>query len=140
MDSGEIMQRSFLLLLLFSLTPCSHSIGGIILTEVDLANNIIELVNDGGADVDLSNWWLCNRVNGSPVYDTFASGASINGLSVEAGGGPADLLLEYQQFWEYGGAGGLHSLGCQRNSRYRRREQGHLDRQRIHRCQRYQSG
>ena len=62
-------------------------------SEIDLENNIVELVNDGGADVDISTWWVCNRVNGSPFYDTVANAFSINGASFEEDGF-ADLIVE----------------------------------------------
>jgi hypothetical protein len=85
------------LTLLFILTlSAAPSLNGqsVVLHEVDLVNNIIEITNDGGSDIDLSDWWLCNRVNGSPFYQRLTDGASINGLSTEASGGSADLLLE----------------------------------------------
>ncbi len=63
------------------------------ITEVDLANDIIEITNDGGADIDISNWWVCNRVNGSPFYSQVSNAISINNASFEASG-VADLTLE----------------------------------------------
>jgi len=66
---------------------------GIRITEIDLANDIVEITNDGGGDVDLSTWWLCNRVNGSPFYATLDSSTSINAASFEADGSAADQIL-----------------------------------------------
>lgn len=63
----------------------------ITMTEVDLVGNRIEIINTGSMAVDLSNYWLCNRVNGSPFYQTFGAGATagtltVSGLSTEAAG------------------------------------------------------
>lgn len=61
------------------------------ITEVDLVGDRIELVNLGSTAIDLSNYWLCNRVNGNPIYQTFAAGVgagtlSVSSLSTEASG------------------------------------------------------
>ncbi|MBK1829014.1 hypothetical protein JIN81_18405 [Haloferula rosea] len=47
--------------------------GAVVISELDIANNKIEIVNTGGSSVDTAAWWLCNRVNGSPFYITFGS-------------------------------------------------------------------
>ncbi|MEM6687833.1 MAG: PEP-CTERM sorting domain-containing protein [Planctomycetota bacterium] len=87
------MFRLALLVGLMAILSPGTSRGGIVITEVDLANNLIELTNDGIMNVDISTWWLCNRVNGSPFYATVSSATSINGSSFEASGA-ADLILE----------------------------------------------
>lgn len=54
----------------------------LIISEVDLIGNKVELVNIGASSVDTTTWWWCNRVNGSPFYDTVASSSTIDaGLS-----------------------------------------------------------
>ena len=56
--------------------------GVMVISEVDLANNRVELVNTGATTQDLSTWWWCNRVNGSPFYATYSSTSTlIAGLS-----------------------------------------------------------
>ncbi|MGC6564796.1 MAG: PEP-CTERM sorting domain-containing protein [Akkermansiaceae bacterium] len=64
------LARPFLCLTLLTLSP-SH--GGVVISEIDLDNNKIELINTGGASVDLNSHWLCNRVNGSPFYSQITS-------------------------------------------------------------------
>lgn len=75
------------------LFPGTNAVADIYMTELDLANNVVEIVNDGGADIDITSWWICNRVNGTPFYDTVANAISINGASHEANG-VADLIVE----------------------------------------------
>ena len=42
----------------------------IVFNEFDFTGNgQVELVNTGSSSVDISDWWFCNRVNGSPFYD-----------------------------------------------------------------------
>ncbi|MEM7312559.1 MAG: PEP-CTERM sorting domain-containing protein [Planctomycetota bacterium] len=49
------------------------------ITEVDLANNRIELVNLTGETIDMSGWFWCNRVNGTPsFYTSFANDGEID--------------------------------------------------------------
>ena len=55
---------------------------GIVITEVGLAGGSdslgqIELVNTGSATIDLTNYWWCNRVNGSPFYQTVGSASEL---------------------------------------------------------------
>lgn len=66
----------------------------VVISEVDLANNKLELINTGGSSVDMSSWWFCNRVNGSPFYSTMAS-ASIdvaNSTATSLNMAPGELL------------------------------------------------
>lgn len=65
--------------------------GQIVISEVDLINNKVELVNLGTNSVDATTWWWCNRVNGSPFYATI-SGSTIDtnlstATSLNIGGG-----------------------------------------------------
>ena len=50
----------------------------LVLSEIDLLGNKVELVNLGNTTVDISSYWWCNRVNGSPFYSTVASASTID--------------------------------------------------------------
>ena len=72
----------------------SHNLQAeIVISEVNFQSNVVEIFNNGPSDVDISTWWICNRVNGSPFYYTIANATSINPASTEASG-VADLILE----------------------------------------------
>ena len=58
----------------------------VVISEVDLANDKLEIVNIGTTSVDMSSWQLCNRVNGSPFYASMAS------QSVDAGNSTSTSL------------------------------------------------
>jgi len=65
--------------------------GQLVISEVDLINNKVELVNLGTNAVNATTWWWCNRVNGSPFYATI-SGSTIDtnlstATSLNVGGG-----------------------------------------------------
>jgi hypothetical protein len=45
----------------------------IVITELDLAGNKMELLNTDSAMIDMTSWWLCNRVNGSPFYSQLSN-------------------------------------------------------------------
>lgn len=82
------MKTPYLFLAFVALIVPSDAFGqGIRITEIDLINNIVEITNDGGGDVDISNWWLCNRVNGSPFYAQVSTDTSVNAASFEFDGG-----------------------------------------------------
>jgi PEP-CTERM motif len=63
----------------------------IVISEIDLLNNKVELVNTGTSAVDITGYFICNRFNGSPFYtqitlplvDTVNSTA--NSLSISSG-------------------------------------------------------
>ena len=55
------------------------------ITEVDLANDKVEIVNHGVSTVDITTWWACNRVNGSPFYRQVSAGTVDLGLSTSNG-------------------------------------------------------
>jgi hypothetical protein len=40
--------------------------GNVVISEVDLANSRVELVNTGSLAINLTNHWWCNKVNGEP--------------------------------------------------------------------------
>ncbi len=69
----------------------------VIISEIDLANNRVELVNTGDASIDLTDYWWCNRVNGSPFYSRIGTGNSTvdAGLSTGtlSGFGAGDILV-----------------------------------------------
>lgn len=48
------------------------------LTEIDLAGDRIELVNDTAGTFNMSTWQWCNRVNGSPFYQGFGAIGTID--------------------------------------------------------------
>jgi len=63
----------------------------LVISEIDVTNDRVELVNTGAGTENISTYWLCNRVNGSPFYSQVSS-ATINvglstatSLSIEAG-------------------------------------------------------
>jgi len=58
----------------------------IVISEIDLANNRVELINTGTSSVDMSAWQWCNRLNGSPFYGSFTAGM-INSTYSTAGVG-----------------------------------------------------
>jgi len=69
----------------------------ITISEIDLANDQVEIVNAGTTTEDISSWWRCNRVNGLPFYSTLSSatidvGFSTSGTSY-ASFAPGDILL-----------------------------------------------
>ncbi len=64
----------------------------VIFTEIDLANDRIEIVNAGESMEDMSGWWVCNRFNGSPFYLTLASQATIDTQLSTAGATLASFL------------------------------------------------
>ncbi|MCW1914171.1 hypothetical protein OJ996_11330 [Luteolibacter sp. GHJ8] len=41
---------------------------GLVLSEVDLVNNKVEIINTGSTAEDLTGHWFCNLWQGSPVY------------------------------------------------------------------------
>jgi|GEM_PF-4349136 len=52
----------------------------IIISEVELAGSgvsKIELVNTGSTTIDLTNYWWCNRVNGSPFYQSVGAASDL---------------------------------------------------------------
>jgi hypothetical protein len=55
-------------------TLLSAAPAAIILSEIDLVGNKVEIVNTGPANVDLTGYWLCNRLNGSPFYQAITTG------------------------------------------------------------------
>ena len=72
----------------------------ITLNEIDLANNKVEVTNTGGSSIDISTWWYCNRVNGSPFYQQLGSSLTIDtALSSEGVGAsltsvdPGEILV-----------------------------------------------
>ncbi len=50
----------------------------LVISEIDLLGDKVELVNLGDTTVDISSYWWCNRVNGSPFYSTIASASTID--------------------------------------------------------------
>lgn len=62
----------------FSLISFSSVASALTISEIDLTNNKVELVNLGTMTEDLSTYWWCNRVNGSPFYQTISSNSTID--------------------------------------------------------------
>jgi hypothetical protein len=52
--------------------------GNVVISEVDLANSRVELVNNGSLAVNITNYRWCNRVNGAPQFYPRVSSATIN--------------------------------------------------------------
>ena len=52
--------------------------GNVVISEVDLANSRVELVNTGALTVDIGGHSWCNRVNGAPDDYPVVSAATIN--------------------------------------------------------------
>ncbi len=84
------MKTPFLSLLAISLMS-SSSEAAVVISEIDLLNNKIELVNNGLAAVDVTGFFFCNRFNGSPFYPAITLGlvdvanSSANSLSIAPG-------------------------------------------------------
>ncbi len=57
---------------------CQAAPGQMTITEVGLLEDQLELVNTGATTIDMSTWWWCNRVNGSPFY------SAVNASTIEA--------------------------------------------------------
>lgn len=73
---------TFLAMLLVSFCFGLRATADIILTELDLLNDRIELFNSGASAIDMNDWWMCNRVNGSPFYSLVSDSTTIDaGLS-----------------------------------------------------------
>lgn len=75
----------------FLLATSISAPGAIVISELDLANNKLEIVNTGGSSVDIAAWWLCNRVNGSPFYFQFTSAANVSLIPGESSSTDFDL-------------------------------------------------
>lgn len=80
-------------LTILATAPFALAQSSILFSEIDLSSNTIELVNTGSFSIDLSNHWWCNRVNGSPFYQTVGSATTIisnssnvNNFEIAAGG------------------------------------------------------
>lgn len=73
------------------------SSGSIIISEIDLTNNRVELVNTGTSSVDLTNYWWCNRENGSPFYQQINTTNSVVDTGLSTGSlasfGAGDILV-----------------------------------------------
>lgn len=81
MQYSSLQPTSALLVGLISLALVGPTNATLTITEVDLANDKVELVNLTANTVDASSWFLCNRVNGSPFYPSMASAAIDTNLS-----------------------------------------------------------
>ncbi len=69
------MLRFFSSLVFFLFTAIASA--NVVISEVDLTNSRVELVNNGTQAVNITNYRWCNRVNGSPFYPSVSS-ATIN--------------------------------------------------------------
>jgi len=70
--------RAAVLVAILGLAMGGTANASVILSELDLSANRVELVNTGGTTVDLSSYWWCNRVNGSPRYAVVGSSSTID--------------------------------------------------------------
>jgi hypothetical protein len=50
------------------LASSSLTQGALVISEIDLANNKIEIVNTGSSNINMAGYFFCNRFNGSPFY------------------------------------------------------------------------
>lgn len=84
------MKRT-LLALFSSLVFGGIAHAGLVLSEVDLANNKVEIINTGSTAEDLTGHWFCNLWQGSPVYvqilatQIVAGESSVSTLSMPPG-------------------------------------------------------
>lgn len=84
------MKKTILSLVALSLLSAASQ-AAIVISEIDLANNKIELVNTGPAAVDLTGYFFCNLFTGSPVYIGITLGqvdvpnSTTNSLNMAAG-------------------------------------------------------
>lgn len=91
---------SFFVCLSIALVVSDKAQAEITLNEIDLANNKVEVTNTGGSSIDISGWWYCNRVNGSPFYSQLGTSLTIDtSLSSEGVGAsltsvdPGEILV-----------------------------------------------
>jgi hypothetical protein len=84
--------KTTLLSVLALFTVFNSAQAAIVISEIDLVNNKVELVNTGSAAVDITAYWICNRLNGSPFYTAVGPGlidvpnSSQNSLNILNGG------------------------------------------------------
>jgi hypothetical protein len=63
----------------------------VVISEIDLINNKVELVNTGSSAVDITGYFLCNRFNGSVFYTQLTlplvdlANSSANSLNILSG-------------------------------------------------------
>jgi len=69
-----------------------HAMAAITISEIDLTNNTVEIVNTGTSSQDISNWWWCNRVNGSPFYDQVNDVSSVDASRSTVGATTSNFL------------------------------------------------
>ena len=97
--------KNCILSLLVGIFGTSLSRGAVVISELDLTNNKIELVNTGSTAVDFTGWHWCNLVNGSPAYgsvtsnSTIDSGLSSAGASLTNFGAGKILVLNIGDSW-----------------------------------------
>ena len=73
-------------ILLLAVLPLSAP-AQVVISELDLSESKVELVNIGDADVDLLGYRWCNRVNGNPFYP------GVSALTIDAANSTATGLL-----------------------------------------------
>ena len=81
---------------LMSLVASHGSWADLIISEFSLAADQVELVNVGSEVVNIAAYSWCNRVNGSPFYDTVANVSTIEPSLSTSGGftmSPGDVLV-----------------------------------------------
>ncbi|NDV63152.1 lamin tail domain-containing protein [Puniceicoccales bacterium CK1056] len=64
----------------------------LVISEIDLDNSKVEIVNVGIGLADLTGYFWCNRVNGSPFYPA-VSASDIDGANSDG----TDLIIGYQE-------------------------------------------
>ncbi len=77
--------KRMLFLLLPALVPGS-ALAQLVISEIDLAANQVELVNSGETSVNISGYFWCNRLSGSPFYP------AVSAATIDAGNSETSTL------------------------------------------------
>lgn len=93
-SKGEAHQLMKKILFVISLLAAQAQ-AAMIISEIDLANDRVELVNNCGFVQEISTWWWCNNVNGSPRYSRVSDYAidSLSTASSYTSINPGEILV-----------------------------------------------
>lgn len=73
------------------IVSASASPGALVISEIDLANDKIEIVNTGTSSIDMTGYFFCNRFTGSPFYPAITTSlidlANSSGSTLVVGAG-----------------------------------------------------
>lgn len=105
--------KNFALPLALGLFGTALCQGAVVISELDLANNKIELVNTGASAIDFTGWQWCNLISGSPAYGSVTGNSVIDAVLSSAGasltnfGAGQVLVLNIADTWLRDGLGEL---------------------------------